>query len=542
MANNKKLGGYKCSICKDRHKKEEICPYIYQKMINFDKTGKQNFLLGNVFIECLKKDISLYDLLYEVSYISEIFSMRKLGGGTLNAETLIDYCAMELQCSPKQFFVKPSKTIETLMEYISFFSYDTTIYDEDDSVSEYHFIVDGMRHIDSKHAGFEECKIYAKKEKSYTDRWKYSLYLFCPAMIIHGMDDEMHRYDVGQIFGSDRDVLLYEEYDGVLKDAIEECAELDWEEMASIVPVDDTRFDIWFEKLRKATIGNNLSWKVNEAKTFFATSYNGNNVKIHFSKSYKGWVVGGDNEEYLYHQFSIQLNREKAISFKLKFENESCPREKVESLLCLRDSILEHQYEQEHLLSQDILEEKTILFSDVVVVSSSMYCKRKEHSIKPYRGIVTLLTEDNTEIEYSIYVGYCKECDTYTVFDKDYRKMIENGKPLCKVYTYQEYLNVKTHTPFKYKSQSVLAAKGYNVQADSDLSEEQRHNLLTECLDNHIVGVHDLLDFLHWLIKTREPLPKYSNAVAKWKKDMDFVEQYKVDERETVVVNSITVK
>ena len=545
MINNKNVREYRCSICGNMHCRTEICPRINDKITNFMSGRKQQFLLGNIFIECLKKDVNIFDLLYEVSYISEIFTTRHFNEGcTINAETLIDYCAMELGCNPKQFFVKPGKTIENLFEYIYNFSYVDTVFDEEDSrfVSEYRFSVDDIRVIGAIYDQYAGCNVYAKKEKIYKDFWKYSLYLSCPNILINGMDGETHRYDIGQVSGSYQDILLYEEYEGVLKDAIEECIELYWEEMASVVPIDDVRFDRWIDKLRKATICNNLSWKVNEAKTFFSTRYNDNDINIHFSKTHKVLVLGGDNEEYLYHQFSIQLNKEMAISFILKFEDESCPRDKVESLLSLRDSILEHQYEREHLLLQENLEEKTIFFSDVVVVSSSMYCKRNEHRIKPYRGIVTLLTAENTEIEYSIYVGYCKECDTYTVFDKDYRKMNEMGKPLCKVYTYQEYLNVKTHTPFKYKSQSVLAVKGYNVQADSNLSEEQRHNLLIECLDNHIIEIHDVLDFLHWLIKTREPLPKYSNAVGKWKKDMEFIEAYRTDERETVVVSSITVK
>ena len=527
MVKNKE---YKCSICGKKHEFREICPDMDAKICKYEKQRKQQFLYGNIFVECLKKDVNMYDLLYEVSYISELNTNRMFdyGVGIINAEMFIDYCASELQCNPKQFFLNPDKTIANLSEYISSFelAYDDTYYDEGGTATEYIFRISDVIETCSKYDKLNECRLYAKKEKVGKNRWNYSLYFSHPSMFFKNLENVDCFYKVG----TGGSILLYEEYSGMLQDTVETYINTSWEDMAKEVPVSNDMYDMWINKLVKETESHNLSWYVSDSKDYFTANLKDTLIRM---CSFK--FGERDND---YNQLTIRFNKEYAAKFTL----DSKDAEKLGMFYGLINCILQQESTIQNLVSQDNLEKKEILFSDVVVVSSSMYCKRKEHSIKPYRGIVTLLTKENTEIEYEIYVGYCRECDTYTVFDKDYRKMLEIGQPLCKVYTYQEFLEVKTHTPFRYKSQSVLAAKGYNVQADSNLSEEQRHNLLVTCLDNHIVEVHDLLDFLHWLIKTREPLHKYANAVGKWKKDMELIEKYKNDEKEVVVINSITVK
>ena len=60
-------------------------------------------------------------------------------------------------------------------------------------------------------------------------------------------------------------------------------------------------------------------------------------------------------------------------------------------------------------------------------------------------------------------------------------------------------------------------------------------------MDKKLFEIHDVLSYLNWLIKTREPQVKYRSAVEKWKEDMKFVESYKEEIREKIKVDSITV-
>ena len=124
-------------------------------------------------------------------------------------------------------------------------------------------------------------------------------------------------------------------------------------------------------------------------------------------------------------------------------------------------------------------------------------------------------------------------------FKSDFERMVRIGKPLCAIY-YIEGENKKC-VPFQYKSQSVLNAMGYTVEAERDLSVDVRQKILREALDKKLFEIHDMLSYLNWLIKTREPQVKYRSAVEKWKEDMKFVESYKEEIREKIKVDSITV-
>ncbi len=67
-------------------------------------------------------------------------------------------------------------------------------------------------------------------------------------------------------------------------------------------------------------------------------------------------------------------------------------------------------------------------------------------------------------------------------------------------------------------------------------------DILRQALDKKLFEIHDVLSYLNWLIKTREPQVKYKSAVEKWKEDMKFVESYEEEIREKIKVDSITVK
>ena len=46
---------------------------------------------------------------------------------------------------------------------------------------------------------------------------------------------------------------------------------------------------------------------------------------------------------------------------------------------------------------------------------------------------------------------------------------------------------------------------GYTVDAERDLSVDVRQKILREALDKKSFEIHDVLSYLNWLIKTREP-------------------------------------
>ena len=92
------------------------------------------------------------------------------------------------------------------------------------------------------------------------------------------------------------------------------------------------------------------------------------------------------------------------------------------------------------------------------------------------------------------------------------------------------------------KAQSMLRRCGYTVNATDDLSETQRQKILALVLENNLYSASELYNFLDWLIgyHGRSTRRDMSSAVAKWTADRDFVANYKLANRRSVRINSIT--
>ena len=116
--------------------------------------------------------------------------------------------------------------------------------------------------------------------------------------------------------------------------------------------------------------------------------------------------------------------------------------------------------------------------------------------------------------------------------------MLKDGTPLCNIFG-KDNPQSKNNIPFRYKSQSVLNAMGYTVDKNANLSSDKRHEILLEALQKDFFSIHDLLDFLNWLVATRKTQKKYASAIAKWNEDINFIENYKKSERKTIYISSI---
>lgn len=530
----------KCRICGEEHENNILCPVIFHKLKKAIQYKPRNFLYANVLLECIKHKRHIYDLFCECCYID--YFLRNLDSkqySILNADFFINYCASELNCSPKNFFMSTDKTIEKLMDVFEYSHYNR--FDENDNDITFEFYsLEGIIEKTYDLASYPLPgwwdgldRFYAEIEKDTEGKTVYQFYMEIPRIKLK-LQDKTNIYMIESLYNWDTSsLLLAEDYDGALAKRIQKIYDDIWYELAEVISEKDSRFDFWVKRLKEATIQNKLYW---EEKDGVCTTYCGKyQARIHLDIKDK-FEDQNDHESLTHHQFSIRVEEHKAIAF--------IPQklEKIGSLRNLQKLARNSINNMKNLSKYRIIPEKRIGFADVLVVNSSMYCKNEEHNIAPYRGIIEIITEDNRQEEYHIYVGYCIECGTYTVFKADYEEMLTKGRPLCAVYNAQDCVKDKEHTKFAYKSQSILALKGYTVQANSELSKSDRQNILKECIDSGIVQIHDVLQFLNWLVRSREPLPKYSNAISKWKDDIAFVQNYKKEERETVKIKSLTVK
>lgn len=542
----------KCLVCGEIHT-HGICPIIQRKLDKYHKSSKRNFLIGNIFLECIHNNIDFYQILSEIAEINEFWYERNPNIELIDLE-LIEYFAVSLKCKSKNFFKDPETTSIEYDKMIdnTVFSVGSIHRNENNRIQEIEFKVEINNLYNFRY------EFYIQKALEENDKWCYNLILrIIPTTDVFYSEKYLSkRHPSGKHYAwggmnwiSKHTFLLLSEQNGKLKEKFEYMLKENWDknEIVTELPYDDFRFHAWMTNLEKTTKSGKLEWDKENENTY-CTTYGKSDIKININLDSKY-----GNSELLY-------VRDGEGGTGLRFGNrctnvyiesgESDKRteiiegvtstERNDRILRLANLIEKIYSNRNDIINYNSLPLKKMEHSDVLIKTKSMICHNREHYITPVRGIVKLLNIDNSEINYEIYVGYCKSCNEYYVFTRDYNEMLKIGTPLCTVY-YNGKEEHRKVTEFKFKSQSVLNAMGYSVDATSDLSKEERQSILKETLDKQLVTTHDLLSFLNWLIKTRETQVRMDQAVEKWKIDYKFVSEYQKEKRDIVKINSIHV-
>jgi hypothetical protein len=81
---------------------------------------------------------------------------------------------------------------------------------------------------------------------------------------------------------------------------------------------------------------------------------------------------------------------------------------------------------------------------------------------------------------------------------------------------------------------------GYTVQAKSNLSREERRDILDTAIEKRFATPNEIVNFLTWLVVTRKPMKQYETAINKWSEDKKYIQKKYADDE--VGVKKITVR
>lgn len=550
----------RCLACGKIHKAKETCPIILNKINRSYNNKKHVFLMGNILLECIRKKVDLYQILLEIAEqmeeAEEIYAnhIMKQEIRNFSTELTIDYFALSLNCNSKAFFKSSKRTIDEFYNLLRFSDY----------ISGDIFFEEGIAKeitLELTTDAYKECEcnmlkkqspwlheysfIITKLIKSPTDS-EYYLSIKLP-MEVRTIYEGNEQHDTLYCWNnltriSSQSIMLAEDEGGKLKELFDDYLNLYWtnDELVQELSFDDSRFDLWMTKLENATKSGALEWSQN-GKHEYSTCYEKTDIHLEYDlRSFKGEdsfllyvrCLNGIGVRFGHRIYEYEFGEEPG---ELEKDRELKPEHcRIRSLV----ELIEHEKEtkSKRFLNENI---KVIAHTDIIVVAKSMICHNNQHAVTPYRGIVKLLLKDGKEVDYEVYVGYCRECNYFFMFKSDYFKMKEVGTPLCAVYQAESLNNEKQLTKFRYKSQSVLNAMGYTVNANLDLEEEEREKILVRAIKQKLFSINDLISFLNWLIQTRKTQPKYESAVQKWTNDMEFIKEYNKQERESIDINQI---
>ncbi|MCD8390999.1 MAG: hypothetical protein LUD03_04080, partial [Firmicutes bacterium] len=78
-----------------------------------------------------------------------------------------------------------------------------------------------------------------------------------------------------------------------------------------------------------------------------------------------------------------------------------------------------------------------------------------------------------------------------------------------------------------YNVESMLYVFGYNASQKDNLSDVERHEILSYIIDLNLMKRERIMDFISWLISMRATRWAFENAIDKWENDLAFLYDYK---------------
>ncbi len=155
-------------------------------------------------------------------------------------------------------------------------------------------------------------------------------------------------------------------------------------------------------------------------------------------------------------------------------------------------------------------------------------CHIKGHDIQEsVIAVMDILHEDMTVEKVELPTTFCLKCNTYYISEKDYLKIIKRGKPLCPPMPEKEYEAYKEGLSDFSNLNSVgkLKSVGYTVDSKHGYTDTFRQNVLLSAIEDGVVTKEEAIEYLTFFIRMRENDPYCREAVAKWRRDRNFLEK-----------------
>lgn len=232
----------------------------------------------------------------------------------------------------------------------------------------------------------------------------------------------------------------------------------------------------------------------------------------------KGVSMDRDSLEALYRAVSKELDHESEQSS----DNNDIDIEE----LPFNDNI---EYETDlpfdiHTSDNEEQEYQAVLdYHNVVVHDNIDECIHSGHDYVKVSATVPVYTNSGVQ-ELTIPAFHCKTCKAYYISSLSYNSLISHGSILCRVVNKKEYnLFIKNKDFRDLYTQSILNIIGYTVNSKDDLSDACRQTILTRAINAGVFSKKKAINHLSFLIKLNADKDNFMDAVAKWKRDRDFL-------------------
>lgn len=173
--------------------------------------------------------------------------------------------------------------------------------------------------------------------------------------------------------------------------------------------------------------------------------------------------------------------------------------------------------------------EEVLDYRNIIVHDHFYECVKNGHDCEDVDAIVPIYKLTGVK-EIKVAARHCKTCGAYYISNLTYEQIKENGRILCKVVTKEEYNEfIKDKVFGELAFQSILAITGYTVNSKDNLSDQCRQEILNRAINEGVYTKQKAINHINYLIKMNEHKIGWDNAVAKWKKDREYLIGKKLD-------------
>ena len=152
-------------------------------------------------------------------------------------------------------------------------------------------------------------------------------------------------------------------------------------------------------------------------------------------------------------------------------------------------------------------------------------CVRNSHDLVPDTRILPLVGRNKTGVRLPIH--RCNTCCREFIGFESYKLFCGEYGLLFFERITDEDLSAMDF--FGFKAESKLHRMGYNV-VDGQLSEKERRSILTMLLETNTMRYSEICSDIEKAIRLFQSRPNYMVAVDKWRRDLEFLGNYVMDQ------------
>lgn len=537
----------KCIACGQIHN-GGMCPLIQKKMGKYAYSSKQNFVMGNILLECMRKKVDFYQILREIA--EAIIELNEFNVNIFGVEEVIiidfvtEYFAAALNCKSSLFYSTVYNTSKAFSEILELeYSDDISLrFDDEKNVDSIEMAVKIPQYTEVKTVAdlgifCHEYEYQIVKNFLENDSYEYSLKISLPMPITY--ESKKNRSNTSSIRtiwwsslneSSSWDLTLLKESKGAIADFFEKQMDRSWTEDDLVLEFsyNDSTIEHWLFELERGIVDKAIN--CNKMKN----GYYGTYLNIEFE------IKCSDEGYFLY------VRKGKNVGSCFKNMNEltkqgEVNKSRIERLVKNLEKCVVVKSDK-HVKSNIIVPKPINLkigIKDFVVRQAVFKCTHTGHTIQNIDAVLNIVDFEGKKKEIKIPAGYCPQCKIYFIMESTYQNLKKQGNILCRVSDEKTYVKAGYLNNAKLAQESILMQYGYSVSQIDGVTEKQRRIILVNLIDNNILSKSEIISYLDFFINQRAGRSNMELAISKWKADREFVEQYRIGEYTRYGVNAI---